>query len=191
MRVGFYDAYGKMVYTSESVGSVLQQVEFPGFDAAAKQVLAITIRYAAPGSRPIESKLTPSLRSATMVKNIFGNNFRLLIDGVDTSRTKKIDPITVTARELLSTSERGAAPAAVRPSNLVITIPLASAQGFQSWLASAAKAPRRGSLQILRPDNTLWATLSLQGIAISKITTQTLDAKVEMALGGVTLTLSQ
>lgn len=124
--------------------------------------------------------------------------FKLLIDGVNCKGVKTISSLFIkqgvkkfyTGQDRFPTIE----PTNVEDSNLVITLPEASADGFKDWLkkeySERASSPKNGSLEYLAPGSTN-PLLSLELHGIIPVNTRLSDpakpsgnqiAKIEMAI---------
>jgi len=207
---------GGTVSNIEATGIFPQKIEFPLLDATRHDPLLIKASFTTPRFNQI---MTPTLNSPpptnAQTLRLTTSSFRLQIPGLDASHVSKIESISVTPRSAnpsvdprrppISTPPNGKDPLSVKTvppilgplsiSNLVFYLPQASAQPLQQWLATAPSQTRSGSIDYLSQDmRTVWGTLSLQGLGITRITTESTPGpygiyrtKVEMTIGGVQL----
>jgi hypothetical protein len=107
---------------------------------------------------------------------------RLLIDGIDCTRVTKIGAISATM-SAPTAGARGAATVSV--SNLGVVMRADAVAGFQQWLDSGA-IPKSGAIEYRSTPSVKWATLSLKGLAVTKITSiDSALSRVEMSVGGL------
>jgi hypothetical protein len=207
-----YDIAAQSVTSSETLDPAsIQEIDLPAFDGASDQALMWTVRLSQTTSHTAGPQGAPSCGSTTPnAKKWFANAFRLEIDGIDTSRVAKVDPIVVrsvlfppkpTARlasDVLDTSRLRGSPPTSRTtlSSLIVTTSTSGATlpALQAWLAGD-HAARNGAVVLLTPDlkGTL-CTTRLTGLVITKVTVESATpqttgrARAEMTIGGITLT---
>jgi hypothetical protein len=166
-------ATGGVVRSSVEFLSILpQELDLSALDAASKDLLVWSLKFSAPTARMItpSGKIQKPLTGKPV--QAMANNFRVAIDGMDTSRVAKVEAMTLKQRVGASSKE-------VRPttkgnsilvSNLVIHIATGSEQPFRTWMATAPKVAKNGSITFLKPNMAApWGTLTLRGLTIAKI----------------------
>jgi hypothetical protein len=186
-------AVGGVVRSSAEFLSILpQELDLPVLDAASKDLLVWSLRFSAPTAR----LTTPSGKihkpPTSKPVSALASNFRVAIDGIDTSRVSKVEAITLKQRAGASSKEvrqptKGNGPLV---SNLVIHIATGFEQPFRTWMTTAAKVAKNGSITFLKPNlATPWGTLTFRGLTIAKIeavSTSTSDriqkTRIEMAV---------
>lgn len=197
VQIQYVDYTGKVV-SAYNTSALLQRVEFPELNAARKDEYILSFTYSGQGSYAITSQNLLHKHGAKTQKVTAPavNGFKFIIEGIETRYVQKIDPIVVMA-DAQPTGVRNAKESSpVRVSGLVVTMPLSHAQGFQAWLSSASNQAKRGAIQLLSSNFlSVWATLNLDGIRITKITHTSTPgssqptAKVEMTVSRVSLSL--
>lgn len=128
-----YNSTGVATAAFELSNAMLSEVTFPAFDATTSVIEPMKLVFAAEQSRPVGAPGTTSVSLATRSVS----TFQLSVDGVDASRTMRIEPITVTLHT--STESPGDAraytttPSSVEFSTLRITFSATSATSWNAW----------------------------------------------------------
>ena len=204
---------GRAVSATDLLGIVPQKIEFPALDAGGHDLLQIKVTLFAPKVTQVQGPLVAS-GSAGTSQTLRTSAFKLQIAGLDTSRVSKIEAISFLPRSVNPGASLSRQPAsslssgkdplpgkglqptgAATISNLIIVIPQALVQPFQQWLTTAPSQTKSGSIEYLGPDlRPTWAALSLQGLGITKISTEPgpgpngmVRSRVEMTIGGLPL----
>jgi hypothetical protein len=163
----------------EFVNARIAEVGFPALDAASKQQFEIGLSLAPELTRrTTKSGQRAAASPAKSQKALLAANFRLTIDGLDTSRVARIDPlavrITAAAAETGEVRRVAAGPARVDVPNLVVSIGEAAAEGWWEWhddfLIKGNNGPdraRQGTLELLSADrNSAVLTLTFGGLGL-------------------------
>ena len=189
---------GVISSAAEFLRVVPQEVGLPTLDAASKDPAKWTVKFSAPTARLTTPNTkvapTPMVKPAPAVIS----NFRVAIDGIDCSRVSKVDAITIKPRTGPHAAEAGRTSPKTGPmtvSNLVIQISSANDTPFRDWMMTTSKQLKNGSITLLKPNQTPWGTLTLQGLAIAKVETvstshadQIKRTRIEMSVDGVQFT---
>jgi phage tail-like protein len=150
----------------EFFNALLTETTIPACDANAKEPAYITLKFAPEYTRA--SKAAGSIQ-ATPSKNEqklwLPSNFRLTIDGLDSSKVSKIDAFTI--KQTVVRDELGDArdylkePGKIEFPNLKITIAEAGAQSWAAWFEdfvikgnSSEAREKNGTLEFLNSDGT-------------------------------------
>lgn len=194
-------------------GASIAWIQFPEVDASSASFLEWTVKLApttttrAAGAGSVPAPATPT-------KKLASGHFRFSLEGIDTSRTTKIQSIVVTPARAAPTMPtivraptptptplRSTDPAPATPpriSNLVFWMDTARAQAVTQWLTSGAE-PRSGSIAYLRADLvTTQCTTTLSKIVVKSVTTETVtgpaasqSSRVEATIGGIRLACAE
>lgn len=176
LRIAQYSQSNKVMSANEIPGAAPQEVEFPALEANSKEDLKWTVRVSAPSVRTVQPPYAP-WTPTPQPHPWLASQFRVAIDGTDTSRVARVDSITVKAK--------GSAPvnpamhvvgnkSNVAVSNLVLYLATGSEQAFRDWLAKTPRQLRNGSITLLQPNlQSPLATFNLKGLAITKLETNT------------------
>jgi hypothetical protein len=121
----------------EFFNALITEVGLPALDAASKDAAKITIVLEPEYTRRVDphpGKYAGQLCNAKQ-KAWLTSNFRLTIDGVDTSKTRAIDAPTMTVvfQEGGEGRDFGREPAYVSFSNVIVELPESAAQSFDQW----------------------------------------------------------
>jgi hypothetical protein len=117
----------------ELSNALLSRVTFPALDATSSAIDPVKLVFDAERSNSIA---VPSARAISSVARSV-STFQLSIDGVDASRTVRIEPITISvhasAETIGDTRSYTAAPASVDFSTLGVTVSAASEASWKAW----------------------------------------------------------
>ncbi len=187
---------GGKVQSAAAFLSVLpQQVDLPALDATSKESLKWTVRFSAPTvglTTPTNKVQGPISRRSPAL----ADNFRVAIDGIDTSRVFKVEAMTIKPPTSGGVGPERQTNVAV--SNLVLYISVGFEQPFRLWMANSPTQVKSGSLTFLKPNlQAPWGTLALHGLVIKKVETVSTaasgsipKARVEMTVGSIQFTPS-
>ena len=153
----------KEVSRLEWYNAFLTEIGFPACDASSKDPAMMTLKFVPEQTRMIAKPgATPYKNSAAVQKKWLPANFRLQIAGLDCSRVNKIEAISANLHSAASPSRlQSAQQAGLQPekiSNLVLTLPEASAESFYAWYKAAvvqgntAQGQKSGRLEYLSSD---------------------------------------
>lgn len=214
VRLTSIDRSGRVVGALDAIGVVPQKIELPGLDATSHDSLKVKITFSTPRLTQAQGPApTTAPQALNRSLRLLASNFRLLIPGLETTQVSKIEAISIAPRganlamdprkQPLSPPAGGPLPERKTPpvvvgtmsiSSLVIYVSQAQAPHYQQWLATSPNQTRNGSIEYLTADlRKTWGTLSLQGLGITRITTEPAGAygirrvKVEMTIGGLQL----
>lgn len=216
VRLTRLDRARHVLSSEEATGIAPNQINFPVLNAASREPLHFSLSYSVPGLHPAPLTAPPVVNSHPVM---LASNFRLSFLGnplLDASHVSKIEAISVSpkggvpvmvgaAPKSQAVGSKSLAPeiknmtgsGGVAISNLVFYLAQSNALPFQHWLANSPTQTRNGSITYLKPNMTPWGTLALNGLTITKITTETnpghegiLGVKVEMAVSSLQLTLA-
>jgi hypothetical protein len=182
-----YDMTRKEMGRRAFTNALITEVEFPPCDGASKDPARLTVTFApetvrlmgAKGSSgPVAVKGQPWLR----------NSFKLMIPGLDTVRTSKIEALEVKVETVAQASgevrDYKLQPATIQVPNLVITVADTSIGPYYAWLDdflvaghSTQDKEKTGTLEYMTPDlkNPL-VTLTLYNLGILKVAPETAAA---------------
>lgn len=150
--------------------ALITQVTFPGVDANSKDPVRFGIRLT-PESTTLNPKAggTVSSNKAVLQKAALASNFRLSIDGLDMTRSSKVESLTI---ELPLSNDRGGECLHCNPTptgpidfpNVIVTMSAAHAESVYGWFEdfvihgdNGDESEKTGSLEYLTPN--LSATL--------------------------------
>ena len=193
---------------TQLAGASIRKIVFPALDAADRAPLQIGITLSAAATTPTTASANPERPGPSYLSS----NFRLGIDGMPTGRAAAVAPITITMapQEVvtatvrpgigLAASRLGAslAPGVVTPvkvasgatvSPVTVKVALADAPAFQQWLSTAAGTKRNGTVQYLDASMKQGFTVSLKGLGITRVTTDTAAnrATIELTVDGASV----
>lgn len=176
LRIAQYSQSNKVMSANEILGAAPQEVEFPALDGNSIEALLWTVRFSAPSVRTVQPPYAP-WGPSPKPPAWMPANFRVAIDGTDTSRVSKVEPMTVKSKgssPLNPAMHSLASKSNVAVSNLVLYLATGSEQAFRDWLAKTPRQLRNGSITLYKPNlQSPSATFSLKGLAITKIETNT------------------
>lgn len=198
----------KEVSRLEWYNAVVTEIGFPACDASSKDPAMMTLKFAPEQTRmiakPGATYGATYKNSAAVQKKWLPANFRLEIAGLDCSRVNKIEAISANLHSTAGPSRLGiaqqAGPQLQKVSNLVLTLPEASAESFYAWYKAAvvqgntAQGQKSGKLEYLSSDfRTLLFALTFPRLSIFKWTPVRASAggetvrnvQVEMACAGL------
>ncbi len=129
------NAAGKDADRLEFTNALLTEITLPAFDAAQKVPATMTLTFL-PASTVRKLGTGANLGIPIVPrKNWQLSNFRLSIDGLDASRTIRVNPLTV-AVQAIPAPDGSFNAGAISVSNLAVTFSEISAPGYLSWLQS-------------------------------------------------------
>ncbi|MEA2684342.1 MAG: hypothetical protein QOK05_2670 [Chloroflexota bacterium] len=174
------DFNGKTTGGVDFFHALITEVGFPAADASAKDAARLTLKIAPEFTRFSASPKAPSL-SVGKAKTFMVSNFRLTIDGLDTTRVNKVEAITIT-RPGVQTAV-GEARDFQRQSlpfeypNLVVTFAESSSQSWLQWHESfvikgdnGSDKEKEGKLEFLSQDlKEVLFTLQFSNLGIFKL----------------------
>jgi len=129
------NAAGKDAGRLEFTNALLTEMTLPAFDAAQRDAATMTLKLL-PASTVRRLGTGVSLGIPIVpAKSWQLSNFRLSIDGLDTSRTSRISALTV-AVAAIPAPDGSFNPGNISVNNLAVTFPEISAAGYLSWLQS-------------------------------------------------------
>jgi phage tail-like protein len=176
---------------------LISEIGFPALDAASKDAAKMNIKLT-----PETTRTTTSQGGGASIvgkyslgqgqqKKWLPSNFRLKIDGTDTTRVNKIEALVVKQKNVenpvgeLRDYEKE--PAHLEIPNLVITLAESHSQEFYMWHEdfvirgnNGQSAERQGTLEYLTPDlNTVLFTLTFYNLGVFKLTPEKVEAGSE------------
>ena len=140
--------------------AMITEVGFPALDAASKDAAKMTVKFAPEFTRV--SAKTGTLKAPTNLKTAkwLASNFKLSLDGVDTSRVTHIDAFALTF-DVITNSDGNAVGRNLNVPNMKVRIPAASAGDFIKWHQdfvidgnNGQEQEKTGSISYLAPDLT-------------------------------------
>jgi hypothetical protein len=186
-----YDMTRKEMGRRAFANAIITEVEFPACDAQAKDAARLTVTFApetvrllgAKGSSgPAAARGAPWLRSS----------FRLVIPGLDTARTSKIEALEVkietAAQAIGEVRDYKLQPTTIKVPNVTATVADTSIGPYYAWLDdflvaghSTQDKEKTGTLEYMTPDlkNPL-VTLTLYNLGILKVAPETAAAGAQV-----------
>ena len=161
--------------------TTLSKVVFPGCDGSSKEPAYVTLDLTPTRFHEIAGtgKTTSTLVGRSEQKTWLPSNFRLTIDGLDTSKVNKIEPITIT-------HSAGGSP---DYSNLVITMSEVTSTSMKQWMnqvldpvskGAAVFQEKKGKLEFLSPDQAkVLLTLVFEGLGPVKLLLDKVEANAD------------
>lgn len=157
------DMNGSARSAREFQNALITEVTFPACDAANKEAGLITLVLAPERVTNVAASAGKLPAAGVKGKSWLASNFKLEIDGLDTSRVIRVDPIVfkqpVAASEVGRLREPSKQPAGLQFENLRITLSEAGAESWRSWHEdfvikgnSSDKSERAGRLLLLAPN---------------------------------------
>jgi hypothetical protein len=183
-----HNQWGRLEFTNAAI----REVEFPALDAADKQDAYLTVRFApettrrqaGAGAQPIASGGAKSAGRAAR------SNFRLAIDGLDTSKINSIGPLVV--RQVFPEPPAGELRVTealpwLEVSDLIVTLP--EAADWYAWhddfLGKGAGMERRGTLELISQDRTsVVARIEFRGLGIHSLVRERIEQPAPDIPGG-------
>jgi len=179
--ISFQDYTGSEKERLTWQGGIIAEIGFPAVDASSKESahLAVTVRPELTQHKK-GSGLKGQLGANAKTAKWLASNFRLTIDGVDCTRVRTIDGLTVVQRAApnpIGESRTEVEPSTLQIPNLVVTVAEAYAADFLAWhddfVVKGNNGPDRekeGKLEVLSANrqDVLFA-LSLHGLGIFRI----------------------
>jgi phage tail-like protein len=157
------------------------EVGFPALDAASKDAAKMTIKISPEYTRYSRTKGLPA-RLPLRQKTWLPSNFRLSIDGLDTARVGKIEAIVI-KQSIAPGAKGGLEPTGVEFPNLVVGLPEANSDTWESWLEdfvikgnNGPQGERNGKLVYLAADGTSLFSLDLVSLGIFRLAPAEVDA---------------
>jgi len=158
-----YDYSSKEVARRAFTNLRVTQIEFPGLDATSKESAFITVTAEADSVVSTKGSGSPSLPKSQPAR---ASNFKLALDGLDTSRVATISSITVKI-------SKGRAEA----SNFVVTLSEASSDQWERWHETfivkgdgTDANEKKGAIEVLDASmKTPIMVLSLEGVGILRV----------------------
>jgi hypothetical protein len=183
-----YSQESRLVFTNAAI----REIEFPALDAADKQDAYLTVRFApettqrqaGTGAQPITSGGAKSAGRAAR------SNFRLAIDGLDTSQINSVGPIVVRQVFLEPTAGEVRVSEALpwlEVSDLVVTLP--EAADWYAWrdafVGAGTGVERRGTLELVSQDRTsVVARIEFRGLGIHSLVRERIEQRAPDIPGG-------
>lgn len=161
--------------------ALVTEVGFPALDAASKDAAKMTIKISPESTRYGRTSGLPA-HLPSRQKLWSPANFRLKIDGLDATRVNKIEAIVI-KQSIIEGSTGGLASGGVDFPNLVIGLPEASSDTWESWLEdfvikgnNTAQGERNGQLTYLATDGSSLFSLDLLSLGIFRLAPNEVDA---------------
>ena len=190
-----FDSQNNALSSRSFDGSLLSKVVIPACDGSSKApshleltIAASRVRYEDGGAR------APTTKTSTLASKWLASNFRVRIDGLPTSRIRRVGPITWTRR--ISTGTVGAfrdaavsaGAAEVKP--FTIEVSQADRRDWQSWFRefvlqgkTGSANRKRASVEFLAADLvTVLATLELEAVGIRSLRAAKTPTGLEVGL---------
>jgi len=167
--------------------ALITEVGFPALDADSKDDAYLSVHFgSAATQKTVAGKYPIGTRKQ---KSWLCSNFRLRIDGLDTSRVASIDSFTWKCSVAVDEARRRPVrvPGKLEIPNLVFSVPETDAAPVQEWLrqlvaagADGDKYERNADVVFLAPDNrTVFATVSFGGVGVFKVSPEKVEAGSE------------
>jgi hypothetical protein len=182
--VSVFDRNLRELWRVEFDNALMTEIRIPALDASAKQRfeigLGLSPELTRRDNKSGQRTAAPSTKSQ---KALLASNFRLTIDGLETSKVSNIDPfavrVNVTAGETGEHRRVTTGPPRVQVPNIVVTIADASANQWWSWhedfLIKGNNGPdrtRQGALELLSADlKTAALRFTFGGLGLVSLTT--------------------
>jgi len=141
--------------------ALITEVGFPALDAASKDAAKMTVKFAPEFTR-ISNKGGGTVK-ATLNQKVtkwLSSNFKLMLDGVDTSHVTQIDSFALTF-DVITNSDGNAVGRNLNVPNMKVRVPVAGAQDFIKWHQdfvidgnNGQEQEKTGSLSYLAPGLT-------------------------------------
>ncbi|HEY7724322.1 MAG TPA: phage tail protein [Anaeromyxobacteraceae bacterium] len=161
--------------------ALVSEVSLPAADVSSKDSGALTVKLSPELTRRAAGSGASIKVDSKVAKRWLPANFRLTIDGLDTSHVSKVDSITI--KQKVAESPIGddrdcaAAPAGLEFPNLAVTVAQAQAQSFYDWHEdfvitgnSGDDRERAGALEFLDPTRReVLFSLSFNHLGVFKV----------------------
>jgi len=173
----------QVIRRQEFRDALIAETRLPALDAASKEPAFLRVRLAAEGVATSKGGGTlPSTLAAKTQKPWLASQFRLEIPGLDCTRIRKIDALTIGTK--LQSDGRSIEPGPVSVSDLVVTFPELSAESWNEWTKSflvdgmnGSDQEKNGVLILLGTDGqSEIARVNLFGLGISSLRYVAADA---------------
>jgi hypothetical protein len=191
------DANAREITRLTMSSALVAQVGFPLLDASSKDPATMSVQLAPSSSVYSSGSGFPvaALSTAGQQKRWLPSNFRLRIDGLDSSHVHRIEPIVVTTT-MVDTSVGETRTSTTQPgrlhfSDLVVTLSegagadtyRAWAQGFMIGGHNDSSDEKSGTLELLASDlsETLF-TLTFSGLGIASLSTTPADPQMVLSV---------
>jgi hypothetical protein len=168
--------------------ALLVETTLPTLDASARETGLLTLKLAPEYTRDVVPAAgSKSSSPGPQQKAWQTSNFRLPIDGLDTSRVSRIESFsvgqTVASDELGSERDYAREPTSIEFPNLQVTFAQTSAPSWQAWFNDFVVAgnngpskTRSGTLALLGGDGKDLVRINLFGVGICKLAPPRLEA---------------
>lgn len=167
--------------------AIITEIGLPALDAAGREAFTIQVTLTPSFTKVVAgSGKAPTVGPRTKTMTV--NNFRLTIDGVDTTRVNKIDSFVLKQKvasnpvgEFRLKEPQTAAP---EVGDLIFTVPEASASSLEKWFDSFViqgnREEKAGKIEMLGPDlKTVVFSISLRGLGIYRLAPEAVEAGKE------------
>jgi len=179
-EVKLLDSTGKSASRRTFQTAGIQTLTIPALDGTSKAPLSLTVGVK-PSSTTYETDSSAAAKINPKGKTALEANFRLSIDGVDTTSVAKIDSLTIT--QVLSAT---GVPQSVEVSNLVVSLAANSSAGWFSWFDDMLAAgdnsdveEREGKIEFLGSNRQeVLGTVELHGLGLISIGAERADGWV-------------
>ena len=163
-RVEFHDAW-------------LTEVRIPALDATSKDALKLTVVLQPEFTRQVAPQSGKYAASSCKQKTALSSNFRLSIDGVDASRTRAIDALTVKVVFTDGGERTGPQPRYVSFSDVLVQVSESGADSFDKWFQDFVirgnandDQEKGGTLELLGPNlSSALMTLTFNHLGILEL----------------------
>jgi len=169
--------------------ALIAEIGMPALDAASKDAAKMSIKFS-PETTRYQLGGGRFAGNPKVQKQWLPANFRLKIDGLDTTRVNKIDAISIKQVNLVADPGTGV-PGAIEPAhlefpNLSFTLSESTAKSWYDWHEdfvikgnNGQKQERQGQLVYLAVDGTALFTLDLQQLGIFKLTPDKVESSAD------------
>lgn len=184
----FADYDAKELRRLEFTKAIVTGVGMPALDAASKDAATMTLKFKPELTRKKVGTGARVNLPMGAAKKWLPSNFRLRVDGLDTSRVSQIEPLTikqkVTENAVGEMRDYEQEATAVEVPNLVITLAESHAEPFYGWHESFVikgqndqSKEKSGSLEYLAPDlKTVLFTLTFKNLGVFKVAPDKMEA---------------
>ena len=172
-------------------GALVTEIGFPALDATSKEPAYMVLKFSPDFTQSAPPSPTPLPPPAAGQKKWLPSNFKITIDGLDTSRVNKIEALTikqkVTENAVGEMRDYEQEATSVEVPNLVITLAESHARPFYDWHEDFVikgnndeSKEKGGTLQWLEPNGrTPLGSLTISNIGIFKITADKVESGSE------------
>jgi phage tail-like protein len=146
------DAAGKAVSEQEFVRGLVSEVGFPALDGSSKEAAYLTVKIAPELTRLKKGSGKPLKAAPGLKPKLWqASKFKLEIDGLETKRVSKVDPLTIrqsSVRDTVGDTRRTVKePGNVEFPNLRVTFPQIDADTWTAWFEDFVVKGNNGSSQ--------------------------------------------